>query len=480
MILGSVISSNQPYTPTLLSHFPILSMPQNSSKNVAVIGAGSAGLVTARELQREGHSVVVFERENQLGGTWVYTPAAESDPVGIDPNREIVHSSLYSSLRVNLPREVMGFGDYPFVAKKKPGRDPRRYPGHGEVLNYLNDFAVDFGIIGVVRFGMEVGFVGKMETGKWKVSCRKRENDVVFANEEYDAVVICNGHYTEPRIADIPGIEVWPGKQIHSHNYRVPDPFRDQVVVLIGGAASATDISREIAEVAKEVHISSRSATSEVPMKLPGYDNIWLHNMIEAAGSDGGVNFQDGSKILADIILHCTGYKYHFPFLETNGIVTVDDNCVGPLYKHVFPPAFAPSLSFVGLPWKVIPFFLCELQSKWIAGVLSGRISLPSKEDMNADIEAFYSSMAASCIPKRYTHNMDDSQFDYDDWLAARCGSPPSEEWRKQMYFISRKNKKTLPETYRDEWDDDDLIIQAHEDFVKYIPELSQEQKLSR
>ncbi|XP_006366746.1 flavin-containing monooxygenase FMO GS-OX-like 4 isoform X1 [Solanum tuberosum] len=480
MILRSVISSNQPYTRILLSHFPILSMAQNSSKNVAVIGAGSAGLVTARELKREGHSVVVFEQENQLGGTWVYTPATESDPVGIDPNREIVHSSLYSSLRVNLPREVMGFWDYPFVAKKKPGRDPRRYPGHGEVLNYLNDFAVDFGIIGVVRFGMEVGFVGKMENGKWKVSCRKRENDVMFANEEYDAVVICNGHYTEPRIADIPGIEVWPGKQIHSHNYRVPDPFRDQVVVLIGGAASATDISREIAEVAKEVHISSRSATSGVPMKLPGYDNIWLHNMIEAVGSDGGVNFQDGSKILADIILHCTGYKYHFPFLETNGIVTVDDNRVGPLYKHVFPPTFAPSLSFVGLPWKVIPFFLCELQSKWIAGVLSGRISLPSKEDMNADIEAFYSSMAASCIPKRYTHNMDDSQFDYDDWLAAECGSPPSEEWRKQMYFISRKNKKTLPETYRDEWDDDDLIIQAHEDFVKYIPELSQEQKLSR
>ncbi|TMW96632.1 hypothetical protein EJD97_007073 [Solanum chilense] len=477
MILRNVIFSNQLYTRTLVCHFP---MSQNSSKNVAVIGAGSAGLVAARELQREGHRVVVFERENQLGGTWVYTPDTESDPVGINPNREIVHSSLYSSLRVNLPREVMGFGDYPFVAKKKPGRDLRRYPSHGEVLEYLNDFAVDFGIIGVVRFGMEVGFVGKMENGKWKVSCRKRENDDLFANEEYDAVVICNGHYTEPRIADIPGIEVWPGKQIHSHNYRVPDPFRDQVVVLIGGAASATDISREIAEVAKEVHISSRSATSGVPMKLPGYDNIWLHNMIEAVGNDGGVNFQDGSKILADIILHCTGYKYHFPFLETNGIVTVDDNRVGPLYKHVFPPAFAPSLSFVGLPWKVIPFFLCELQSKWIAGVLSGRISLPSKEDMNADIEAFYSSMAASCIPKRYTHNMDDSQFDYDDWLAAQCGSTPSEEWRKQMYLISRKNKRTLPETYRDEWDDDDLIIQAHEGFVKYIPELAQEQKLSR
>ncbi|KAM3308691.1 flavin-containing monooxygenase FMO GS-OX-like 4 isoform X2 [Capsicum chacoense] len=478
MLRSVIISLNKPYFPTL----HIKTMPQCSSKNVAVIGAGSAGLVSARELQREGHNVVVFERENQVGGTWVYTPDTESDPVGTDPTREIVHSSLYSSLRVNLPREVMGFRDYPFVVKKRPGSDPRRYPGHREVLDYLNDFAVEFGINGVVRFGVEVGYVGKMENGKWKVSSRKRKNDDgVFSNEEeYDAVVICNGHYTEPRIADIPGIEVWPGKQIHSHNYRVPDPFRDQAVLLIGGAASATDISREIAEVAKEVHISSRSATSGVPMKLPGYDNVWLHNMIEAVGSDGGVSFRDGSKILADIILHCTGYKYHFPFLETNGIVTVDDNRVGPLYKHVFPPAFAPSLSYVGLPWKVIPFFLCELQSKWIAAVLSGRISLPSKEDMNADIEAFYSSMTASCIPKRYTHNMDNYQFDYDDWLAAECGSAPSEEWRKQMYFISRQNKKTLSETYRDEWDDNDLIIQAYEDFVKYIPELAQAQNLPR
>lgn len=182
-------------------------MPQYSSKNVAVIGAGSAGLITARELQREGHNVVVFERENQVGGTWVYTPDTESDPVGTDPTREIVHSSLYSSLRVNLPREVMGFRDYPFVVKKRPGSDPRRYPGHREVLDYLNDFAVEFGINGVVRFGVEVGYVGKMENGKWKVSSRKRKNDDgVFSNEEeYDAVVICNGHYTEPRIADIPG-----------------------------------------------------------------------------------------------------------------------------------------------------------------------------------------------------------------------------------------------------------------------------------
>ncbi|XP_016651230.1 PREDICTED: flavin-containing monooxygenase FMO GS-OX-like 5 isoform X1 [Prunus mume] len=137
--------------------------------------------------------------------------------------------------------------------------------------------------------------------------------------------------------------------------------------------------------------------------------------MIKSAHDDGSVAFQDGSVVVADIILHCTGFKYDFPFLETNGIVTVDDNRVGPLYKHVFPPALAPSLSFVGLPWKVVPFPQFELQSKWIAGLLSNRIALPSKEEMMEDIKAFYSLLEASGIPKRYTQNLGDCQFEYND-----------------------------------------------------------------
>ncbi|PHU14695.1 Flavin-containing monooxygenase FMO GS-OX-like 4 [Capsicum chinense] len=65
----------------------------------------------------------------------------------------------------------------------------------------------------------------------------------------------------------------------------------------------------------------------------------------------------------------------------------------------------------------------------------------------------------------------------YEDWLAAECGSPPPEECRKQMYFITGENIKTQPERYRDQWDDDDLIIQAHQNFIKYILELSHAQK---
>ncbi|GER28026.1 flavin-containing monooxygenase-related family protein [Striga asiatica] len=457
------------YKPTPSVPLPLPAKPHLVSRNVAVIGAGAAGLSAALELRKEGHIVVVYERATQVGGTWAYTPETETDPLGLDPARKVIHSSLYASLRTNLPREVMGFRAYPFVASGKPGRDPRRFPGHGEVLEYLRDFADEFRLGELVRFGNEVSHVGLAEGRKWSVRSKIGNGEHGY-DEVYDAVVVCNGHYTEPRVADIPGIDEWPGKQIHSHNYRIPDPFHNQVVVLIGSSASADDISLDIAKVAKEVHIASRSFQTVDTGKLSGHDKIWLHPMIERVDKDGTVTFQDGNAIYAEVILHCTGYKYHFPFLETNGIVTVEDNRVGPLYKHIFPPTFAPWLSFVGLPWKVVPFPLFEFQSKWIAGVLSGRVPLESTKEMMADIEAFYSSLEASGTPMRYTHQIGDSQFEYDDWLAAKSGAPPTEEWRKEMYFVSWRRKRDTPETYRDQWEDQHLIQLAHQDFERHTP----------
>ncbi|KAG7658203.1 FAD/NAD(P)-binding domain superfamily [Arabidopsis suecica] len=135
----------------------------------------------------------------------------------------------------------------------------------------------------------------------------------------------------------------------------------------------------------------------------------------------------------------------------------VDDNRVGPLYKDVFPPAFAPWLSFIGIPWQVLPFPMFELQSKWIAGVLSGRIPLPSKEDMIMEIKTFYSRLEVQGIPKRYTHRMGNTQFEYDNWLASQCGCSETEERRKEMCLANGVRKEAHPETYRDEWEDHHL-----------------------
>ncbi|KAF3566281.1 hypothetical protein DY000_02012619 [Brassica cretica] len=67
---------------------------------------------------------------------------------------------------------------------------------------------------------------------------------------------------------------------MHSHNYRIPEPSKDQVVVLIGNSASAVDISRDIAGHAKEVHVAGRSNAADTFIKQPGYSNLWMHSMM--------------------------------------------------------------------------------------------------------------------------------------------------------------------------------------------------------
>ncbi|XP_059651579.1 flavin-containing monooxygenase FMO GS-OX5-like isoform X2 [Cornus florida] len=370
------------------------------SLKVAVIGAGAAGLIAARELQSEGHRVVVYEKGDRLGGTWVYDSRVESDPLGLDPNREIVHSSAYQSLRTNLPRHVMGFSDYPFTVGKNG--DSRNFPGHEEVLRFLNDFARDFGLTELIRFDSEVVKVEQLDlrNDEWIVESR---TSGLSSADTFEAVVVCNGHFTEPRLANLPGIEKWSGNQVHSHNYRVPEPFRNQIVVMVGAGPSAIDISRDIAKVAKEVHLSSRSPSVKVS-KLDNCDNIWQHSKIDYVYEDSTITFEEGYSVKADVIFHCTGYKYHVPFLKTNGTVTIDDNRIGPLYKHVFPPQLGPWLSFVGIPFK----------------------------------------------------------FEYMDWLAAQVGIPPLEEKRKRLYVqIWKLATSSQPEGYRDEWDIDNWISQT-------------------
>ena len=60
----------------------------------AVIGTGAAGLVSAREVLREGHSVTVFEQNKEVGGVWAYTDDFEEDKLGLQADRKRVHCSL--------------------------------------------------------------------------------------------------------------------------------------------------------------------------------------------------------------------------------------------------------------------------------------------------------------------------------------------------------------------------------------------------
>lgn len=86
------------------------------------------------------------------------------------------------------------------------------------------------------------------------------------------------------------------------------------------------------------------------------------------------------------------GYEYRFPFLEGGTLsevagVSVEDNAVHPLYLDIFPPSTGASLSFIGLPWKVVPFPQFEVQARVIARALSGAAPLPGRAKMEEAVE---------------------------------------------------------------------------------------------
>lgn len=415
-------------------------MPQNT-KRVAIIGAGAAGLIAAREAIREGSQIVVYEGAEDVGGIWIYRSEVEDDLLGQSPHKR-VYSSLYQSLRTNLPRELMAFSDYPFDSRGGGKDNWPQFMNHGHVCQYLKHFAKDFGIYRHTQFQTKVVRVEKHENQKWLLQA---DNDTT---EIFDAVMVCNGHYSKPRISTVPGMEHFKGLLMHSHNYRIPEIFSGKQVVVLGAGASGEDISREIALQAKAVywcaeafnHLPTANESIGWPVKRAG---------VSAFENATDIRLQDGS-ILRDIdaFLFCTGYHYEFPFLA-NGIVSVEDNWVHPLYLEMIPPDH-PTIAFIGLPYSVIPFPLFEMQAKWFLRRLSGRFQFPTIDAMNRSTAQKEADLKAEGRSQRHFHKMGDEQFAYINMLAAQCDANSLSNWFETLAHEAREKRSQYPDLYRD------------------------------
>uniref|UniRef100_A0ACD5UBD5 Uncharacterized protein n=1 Tax=Avena sativa TaxID=4498 RepID=A0ACD5UBD5_AVESA len=439
-----------------------------ASRKVCVIGAGMAGLAATRELRGEGHAVTVLEQSGDVGGQWLYDPRTDdADPLGaIVPVR--VHSSAYASLRLLSPREANGFSGFQFEPRHDvPGRDVRRFPGHREMQRFLRDFSDAFGLTDAIRFGTKVVRVAMAPaprqcddgdaTPKWVV--RSIDADETAEVEEvFDAVVVATGHYSQPRLPSIDGMAEWQRRQLHSHSYRVPEPFRDEVVVVVGCGDSGRDIALDILAVAKEVHLTAKSTeaamTAAMCKTLARHANLRLRPQVVRMFADGTLVFADGSRMVADSVIYCTGYWYSFPFLDTAGVVAVDEhNRVGPLFEHTFPPSLAPWLSFVGVPRMVpVPWYF-EAQGRWIAQVLSGRRTLPPELEMARAVEEHYRARELAGVPKECNHDIEPLKvFEIGEKY---CDLPRVEEWKRELMESISRNFNDDMETFRDRVDED-------------------------
>lgn len=428
----------------------------SSTKKVAVIGAGAAGLATARQLTRVGLSPVVFEAEDALGGTWIYTDEVESDPLSVTPDRRRVHTSMYADLRTNLPRDLMAFREFPFDSRGGGEDDWPRFPTHEQVLTYLARYADHFDLTTHVRFGTRVtsvvplGATGQpwicdgAEPASWLV---RSSSDVAgSADETFDAVAVCNGHFSVPKVPALPGADSFRGVQLHSHNYRRPQPFAGQKVVLLGGRASGLDIAIEIAAHASETIVCARDAQGSQP--LPGCDDVRVRPPIDRLGRDGAV-LSDGTRIDGvDTLMYCTGYEYSVPFLDEAQIVEVDEGWIHPLYLDLF-STVAPSLAFVGLGNMIIPFPQYELQAGAFAAVVTGQVALPDRDERDRLGAAHIAGLRAAGVAERHFLSQGDQQFAYNERLAVEFGIPAIAPAFEAVYHAVQRARTADLKGYR-------------------------------
>lgn len=261
------------------------------------------------------------------------------------------------------------------------------FPKHEDVIEYLKRYGED--VRHLIEFQTQVLDVRQLDDGRWSVRTQQVERNGQQNAEErvFDAVVIANGHYIVPYIPSVTGIEAWnkvfPGVITHSKFYRRPENYAGKKVVVVGNSASGVDIGAQIAKVCRSLIQSQKSESYLGSVSSPNRQE--KPEIFEYIEQDRSIRFADGTvESGIDAILYCTGYFYSYPFLDSLDppIITTGER-VENTYQHIFYQS-NPSLAFLVLNQKVIPFPLAEVQSAVIARVFSGRLSLPDQQTMKS------------------------------------------------------------------------------------------------
>jgi dimethylaniline monooxygenase (N-oxide forming) len=301
---------------------------------VCVIEAGAAGLCSIKRAVECRCKVTAFEQSTEIGGTWVLREEIVSD----------VHSSMYKGLRTDIPKEVMGFPDFPYPRNGDDDGDDASYISSMDVLNYLHAYADEFGLISRIQFGHSVVRVRPVVNNGWEVIVKGNDYEI----HAFDAVLICTGNFHTPNRPSHRGEEIYSGCQMHSHDYRDPERFRNADICIIGAGPSGIDIVQAIAKTARHV-IWSTHLQQQLSIALP--DNVKMRPDIAALSPRGAI-FVDGSEDKFSILLHCTGYSHSFPFLSPDCGIVVEEIFVSPLYQHCL-NVNRPTMAFIGLPTVV-------------------------------------------------------------------------------------------------------------------------------
>ncbi|MFD9738537.1 flavin-containing monooxygenase [Umezawaea sp. NPDC059074] len=410
---------------------------------VAVIGAGVAGLTTAKVLLQAGHDVLVYDKTPDVGGVWSET-------------------RRYPGVTTQSSKAQYSLSDFP-MPKHYP-----EWPTGKQVQEYFAAYAAEYGVDRVLRLNTEVTSATRGVDGRWTV-------ETAAGAEVFDRLVVANGVFCEPLVPAYPGVEEFTaagGRLLAGTEFHDAEEARDRHVLVVGYGKSACDVTVPISGVAASTDVIARQLLWKVPRKIAGVLNFkmllltrmgealfrylrlrgfekFLHgpgnglrrNMLNSVGSVSVRQFKlkelglvppghmedivrgaiglasegffegvaegritvhrdqtitrlfardgkpfaelaDGSTLPADLVVCATGFGQGVPFLadDVQGKL-FDERGNFLLYRQILPLG-VPGLYFNGYNSSFFSPLNAEMAAVWIAAALADAVPLPDPAEM--------------------------------------------------------------------------------------------------
>ena len=286
--------------------------------DIVVIGAGQAGLSSAYHLKRRGvvpnRSFVVLDQSPNAGGAWQFR---------------------WPSLTLSTVNRIHDLPGMSFA--EAVGTDSDRVEAAVAVPRYFAAYEQAFALPVhrpvTVQVVCDRGERLRVETDRGIFSAR--------------GLINATGTWESPYIPEYPGADRFRGRQLHTRDYRRPEEFAGQHVLVVGGGISAIQLLDEISRVTSTTWVTrrppefragpfdqeaGRAAVQLVedrvrrglpPGSVVSVTGLPLTPAIEAARARGvldrlpmfaeitesGVRWADGTELRVDVILWCTGFR---------------------------------------------------------------------------------------------------------------------------------------------------------------------------
>ncbi|HWF76422.1 MAG TPA: NAD(P)/FAD-dependent oxidoreductase [Caulobacteraceae bacterium] len=220
-------------------------LPNGGVLDVAVVGAGFAGLYQLHRLRQLGFRVRVLEAGSELGGIWWWNcyPGARVDS----------HAPLY---------------EYAMEDLWQGWTWTERFPSWKELRAYFRYVDGKLGLSRDVRLDTRVTGAAFDEVRRvWVIETDA--GDPVRAR----FLVLCTGFAAKAYVPKFEGLETFAGEQTHTAHWPQGGiPLAGRRVAVIGTGASAVQVVQEAAPVAERLTVFQRTPNLALPMQQKPLD----------------------------------------------------------------------------------------------------------------------------------------------------------------------------------------------------------------